>query len=122
MPTKVHIAFFKEAFACFFDKDGTGTVTTKDFGASVRTMMVACGKGDDAVIQDMINAVEADGSGTIDFPKFLSLMMASRIELAAEPAPSLPSPREARPSTYSQPFVPMDDDEDIDIDDVNINS
>jgi len=87
-PTEEQIVFFKEAFARFFDKDGNGTITTKDFGASIRTMMVAVGKPDDAMIHDMINEVEADSSGTIDFPKFLSLMMAKRIELAGEPAPS----------------------------------
>lgn len=28
----------------------------------------------EAELQDMINEVDADGSGTIDFPEFLSLM------------------------------------------------
>uniref|UniRef100_A0A8C5MPD6 EF-hand domain-containing protein n=1 Tax=Leptobrachium leishanense TaxID=445787 RepID=A0A8C5MPD6_9ANUR len=34
----------------------------------------------EAELQDMINEVDADGNGTIDFPEFLT-MMARRIEL-----------------------------------------
>jgi calmodulin len=34
----------------------------------------------EAELQDMINEVEADGNGTIDFPKFLSLMLRKRKE------------------------------------------
>ena len=31
-------------------------------------------KATEAELQDMINEVDADGNGTIDFPEFLSLM------------------------------------------------
>merc|ERR1712160_124268 len=68
--TEEQIAEFKEAFS-LFDKDGDGTITTKELG----TVMRSLGQNPtEAELQDMINEVDADGNGTIDFPGFLSLM------------------------------------------------
>ncbi|KAG0313599.1 Calmodulin [Dissophora globulifera] len=70
---------FKEAFT-LFDKDGDGIISAKELG----TVMRSLGQNPtDAELRDMINEVDADGNGTIDFPEFLTLM-ARKI---AEPDP-----------------------------------
>jgi len=70
-----HIVFWQEAWARWFNKNGDRTISTQDFGASIRMMNEATGKHDDATIQDILNQVEADSSGTMDFQKFLTLMV-----------------------------------------------
>lgn len=51
------ISEFKEAFS-LFDKDGDGTITTKELG----TVMRSLGQNPtEAELQDMINEVDADG-------------------------------------------------------------
>merc|ERR1711865_534405 len=68
--TEEQIAEFKEAFS-LFDKDGDGTITTKELGIVMRSL----GQNPTvAELQDMINEVDADDNGTVDFPEFLSLM------------------------------------------------
>ncbi|GMJ06659.1 calmodulin 1, TOUCH 1 [Hibiscus trionum] len=68
--TEEHIAEFKEAFS-LFDKDGDGCITTKELG----TVMRSLGQNPtEAELRDMINEVDADQNGTIDFPEFLNLM------------------------------------------------
>ena len=60
--TEEQIAEFKEAFS-LFDKDGDGTITTKELG----TVMRSLGQNPtEAELQDMINEVDADGP----FPLF----------------------------------------------------
>eukprot|EP00915_Cephaloidophora_sp_WS-2016_P002573 GHVH01003451.1.p1 GENE.GHVH01003451.1~~GHVH01003451.1.p1 ORF type:complete len:151 (+),score=41.97 GHVH01003451.1:86-538(+) len=64
------IAEFKEAFA-LFDSDGDGTISSKELG----TVMRSLGQNPtEAELSDMINEVDVDGSGCMDFSEFLSLM------------------------------------------------
>ncbi|XP_052071036.1 calmodulin-A-like isoform X1 [Mytilus californianus] len=73
--TEEQVAEFKEAFS-LFDKDGDGTITTSELG----TVMRSLGQNPtEAELQDMINEVDADGNGTIDFEEFL-LMMARKMK------------------------------------------
>jgi len=63
-------AEFKEAFS-LFDKDGDGLITTKELG----TVMRSLGQNStEAELRDMINEVDSDTNGTIDFHEFLNVM------------------------------------------------
>ncbi|KAM7158788.1 calmodulin-alpha-like [Molossus nigricans] len=64
--TEEQVAEFKEAFS-LLDKDGDGTITTKELGTVLRSL----GRNPtEAELQDMINEVD----GTIDFLEFLTMM------------------------------------------------
>ncbi|XP_075781172.1 calmodulin-like protein 3 [Pelodiscus sinensis] len=68
--TEEQIAEFKEAFS-LFDKDGDGSITTSELG----TVMRSLGQNPtEAELQNMIGELDTDGSGTIDFSEFLSMM------------------------------------------------
>nr|XP_056701876.1 calmodulin-A-like [Euleptes europaea] len=78
--TEEQLAEFKEAFS-LFDKDGDGAITTKELG----TVMRSLGHNPtEAELQAMINDIDANGSGTVDFPEFLSLMAKRTRESAGE--------------------------------------
>merc|ERR1712048_44483 len=68
--TDEQIEEVKEAFA-IFDKNGDGTITTKD----LITVMRSLGKNPtEDEIDDMIREVDTDGNGVIDFIEFLEMM------------------------------------------------
>merc|ERR1711976_766366 len=69
------IAEIKDAFQ-LFDKDGNGFISTKELGM----VMSSLGQNPtDCELMDMINEVDIDGSGTVDFPEFLD-MIAKKIQ------------------------------------------
>jgi calmodulin len=68
--TDEQVAEFREAFA-LFDKNGDGEITSKELG----TVMRSLGQNpSESELQDMINEVDTDNNGTIDFPEFLTMM------------------------------------------------
>ena len=65
---------FKEAFS-LFDKDGDGTITTKELG----TVMRSLGQNPtEAELQDMINEVDADGKCAIDRGRYTKKVIRSK--------------------------------------------
>lgn len=55
-----------------FDKDGDGTIDTKELGAVMRSL----GQNPDMEeIEEMIDEADEDGSGSINFPEFVGLML-----------------------------------------------
>lgn len=62
--------FCVQAFA-LFDKDGDGSITIEELGTVMRNLGQ---KPTEESLRQMINEVDADGSGTIDFAEFLTLM------------------------------------------------
>merc|ERR1712178_342687 len=73
------IMLLKETFEDF-DAEGEGEIGTDDLGAVMRTLGMECTETE---LQLMIDDVDADGSGTIDFPEFL-LMMCEKMAPASE--------------------------------------
>jgi calmodulin len=66
--TEEQVSEFKEVFD-LFDKNGDGRIPTKELG----TMMRSLGQNpSDSELHDMIDEVDADNTGTIDFTDFLA--------------------------------------------------
>ncbi|KAL3846943.1 hypothetical protein ACJMK2_017883 [Sinanodonta woodiana] len=71
---------FKEAFN-MYDKDGDGTITTKELGTVMRFM----GQNPtEAELISMIADVDVDGNGRIDFNEFVTMMVANIKDLNGE--------------------------------------
>ena len=69
--TEEQISEFKEAFS-LFDKDGDGTITTKELG----TVMRSLGQNPtEAELQDMINEVDADGKYVIEINQSMAAIL-----------------------------------------------
>ena len=93
--TSEELATFKEAFTVY-DKNHDGTITTKvgDFNKlaqsnvlfqELSTVMRSLGQNPtDAEVQDMINEVDVDGSGDMEFPEFCVMMVKKMQETDTE--------------------------------------
>jgi len=78
--TNEQIEEFKEAFL-LFDRDNDGFITTKELGTVMRSLGQSPTEHE---LQDMINEVDTDGSGTIDFPEFLQMMAKKMKDIDSE--------------------------------------
>ncbi|KAI9295191.1 calmodulin [Neoconidiobolus thromboides FSU 785] len=68
--TEDQVSEFREAFN-LFDKDGDGCITVKELG----TVMRSLGQNPtEAELQALVDEIDADGNGTVDFAEFLTLM------------------------------------------------
>ncbi|XVF42181.1 hypothetical protein PTKIN_Ptkin01aG0339300 [Pterospermum kingtungense] len=74
------IAEFQEAF-CLFDKDGDGCITMEELAIAIRSLDQ---NPTEEELQNMINEVDTDGNGTIEFGEFLNLMARKMKEAEAE--------------------------------------
>eukprot|EP00803_Ostreobium_quekettii_P006964 evm.model.scf_1970.2 EVM.evm.TU.scf_1970.2 scf_1970:22605-24176(-) len=74
--TEEQISEYKGAFA-LFDKDGDGAITIKELGQMMQSLGQTPTEGE---LQDMMREADADGSGAIEFPEFLNLMVKRTME------------------------------------------
>ncbi|KAG6525769.1 hypothetical protein ZIOFF_015739 [Zingiber officinale] len=64
------ITEFQEAF-CLFDRDGDGRITLEELGAVIKSLGQSPSEEE---LREMIQEIDADGNGTIEFGEFLNLM------------------------------------------------
>ncbi|CAB3999463.1 calmodulin-alpha-like isoform X3 [Paramuricea clavata] len=69
--TEEQVEEYRDAFR-FFDKDESGYITTKELGSIMRSL----GQNPTEVeLQEIMNTVDFDGNGTIDFNEFVNMMI-----------------------------------------------
>ena len=78
--TDDELAEYREAFG-LFDHDGDGAITTKELGVVMRSLGQC---PTEAELQDMVDDVDIDGSGTIEFHEFLTMMSQHMKETSLE--------------------------------------
>uniref|UniRef100_A0A7S1CPY3 Calmodulin n=1 Tax=Bicosoecida sp. CB-2014 TaxID=1486930 RepID=A0A7S1CPY3_9STRA len=71
--TEEQIAEFKDAFA-LFDNDNSGTITADELGDVMRSLGQNPTEED---LKKMVDDIDQDGDGTIDFPEFLTMLIRS---------------------------------------------
>ncbi|GMY20891.1 calmodulin-like protein 11 isoform X2 [Fagus crenata] len=78
--TEEQISEFQEAF-CLFDKDGDGCITLEELAIAIKSLDQ---NPSEEELQSMMNEVDVDGNGTIEFGEFLNLMARKMKENEAE--------------------------------------
>ncbi|KAF2298465.1 hypothetical protein GH714_023666 [Hevea brasiliensis] len=77
--TEEQITEFQEAF-CLLDKDGDGRITFEELATAIKSLE----ENPTEELQSMINEVDVNGNGTIEFGEFLNLMARKMKESEAE--------------------------------------
>lgn len=78
--TEAQIAEYKEAFL-IFDKDGDGSISTRELG----TLMRSLGQSPtEEELINLINEVDGEDTGLIDFKEFLGLMSKKMLDVNNE--------------------------------------
>ncbi|OAY42108.1 calmodulin-like protein 11 isoform X2 [Manihot esculenta] len=78
--TEEQISEFQEAF-CLLDKDGDGRITFEELATAIKSLDQ---NPTEEELQSMINEVDVDGNGTIEFGEFLNLKARKMKETEAE--------------------------------------
>eukprot|EP00094_Tigriopus_californicus_P002958 TCALIF_02850-PA protein Name:"Similar to Calmodulin (Pneumocystis carinii)" AED:0.11 eAED:0.11 QI:350/0.5/0.4/0.8/1/1/5/0/217 len=78
--TEEQIGNFQDAFF-EFDTDHDGVINCKELGQVLKALGL---NPTEAELQDMVNEVDKDGTGSIDFPEFLAMMAMKINEQNAE--------------------------------------
>lgn len=68
--TEQQISAYKEAFS-LFDKDCDGYISSKELGTVLRSLGHTPSESD---VADIINEVDTDNDGSVDFSEFLAMM------------------------------------------------
>jgi len=76
-----HIEELREAFR-LFDKDNDGCITSKEIQTVMHGLRL---ESSDQEITDMINNVDVDGNGSVDFNEFLAMMARSNCRRVESP-------------------------------------
>jgi len=76
--TDEQIEEFRDAFSSF-DKDGNGYITTKELAAILRSLGL---NPTEHELCSIINEVDFDGNGKIDFPEFVNMMVLQGDQMA----------------------------------------
>lgn len=78
--TDEQVCEFREAFN-LYDKDGDGTITVLEIGCIMRSLGQT---PTDAELQDLIDEIDTDKSGTIDFTEFIKMMSKKATHINSE--------------------------------------
>ncbi|XP_042323750.1 calmodulin-like protein 3 [Sceloporus undulatus] len=78
--TKQQLAEYKEAFS-LFDRNGEGAIDTSEVGTVLRSLGL---NPTEAELQDIIAELDANGSGRVNYPDFLSLVATRKKDFETE--------------------------------------